>query len=134
MPLINKSYLDSARLITRTPTYIVPAQSEENAIGFLLGKLALMEKEEEDFFALVEQLLPKLQEGLEDSRDLHKILQVNRDQLQETPFVNRPLTHLECDDETGAIYAKPVEEASEDEDAGHQEEASNQTDPPAFAQ
>ena len=46
MPLINKSYLDSARLITRTPTYIVPAQSEENAIGFLLGKLALMEKKE----------------------------------------------------------------------------------------
>ena len=115
MPLINKSYLDSARLITRTPTYIVPAQSEENAIGFLLGKLALMEKEEEDFFTLVEQVLPKLQEGLEDSRDLRKILQVNRDQLQETPLVNRPLTHLECDDETGAIYAKPVEEASEDE-------------------
>ena len=67
MPLINKSYLDSARLITRTPTYIVPVQSEENAIGFLLSKLALMEKEEEYVFTLVEQVLPKLHEGLEDS-------------------------------------------------------------------
>jgi hypothetical protein len=80
-----KSYLDSARLITRTPTCRGPSQSEANALTYLLGKRSLMDHEEKDFLTLVEQVLPKLDEGLEDSRDLCKILLMNRDQLQESP-------------------------------------------------
>ena len=61
-----------------------------------------------------------------DSRDIHKILQVSRDQLLESPLVNHPLTHLECEDETGAIYSKAVEEVTEDdEEYGEPNEASN---------
>ena len=83
----NKSNLDSARLITRTPACRVPAQSEENALTYLLGMRSLMNQEEKDFLTLVEQVLPKLDEGLEDSRDLcNIILLVSRDQLQENPY------------------------------------------------
>jgi hypothetical protein len=55
---------------------------------------------------------------------------VNRNQLQENPLVNRPLYHLECDRETGAIYAKPVKEASDEHLSGsnpeHEEEADDE--------
>ena len=48
--------------------------------------------------------------------------------------MNRPLTHLECDDDTSAIYAKPVAEVTEDEEEYVEpNEASNSSQPPLFA-
>lgn len=71
---------------------------------------------------------------MEDSRDLYKILQVSRDQLLESPLLTRPLIHLECDEETGTIYSKPVEEVTEDvEEYGEPNDASNQSEAPLFA-
>ena len=52
----------------------------------------------------------------------------------ESPLVTRPLTHLECDDDTDTIYSKPVEEVMEDEEEyGEPNEASNQSESPLFA-